>query len=79
METTVTKRSNQKLFDIENFISFLEEEKLKGATHLKFYFSRDPLWAFEWVETIKIEPDPETDKQKIERLEKELEGLKNES
>lgn len=76
METTVTKTKNERRFDIERFISFLYLEKQKGATHLKFSVSSDPLWRFEWVETVKVEPDPETDKQKIERLENELEGLK---
>lgn len=77
METTITKIKNERGFEINHFIEFLKVEASKGATHLKFSVSSDPLWRFEWVETLKFEDAPETLMQKLTRLENELLKLRS--
>lgn len=76
MEQTITKTRNERKFRIDRFIEFLEQEKAKGATHLKFWVTPDPMWRFEWVETFRIKSDQEIKQEEITKLENRLKELK---
>lgn len=76
MEKQITLTTNAKNFYIDSFIKFLQEEKLKGATHLKFWVANDPVYRFEWVETFSIKSEEEIKQEKIKELENELQKLK---
>ena len=75
-EIQVSSQANANSFEIEAFITFLNEQKLKGATNVRFYWSKDPMWPFEWVETFKLKTESEIKAGEIKDLEDRLTRLK---
>lgn len=75
-ETQISLQANPNSFEIDAFIAHLKEQKIKGATNVRFYWSKDPQWGFEWVETFKIQTEKELKDKEIKDLEDRLEKLK---
>jgi len=46
---------------IDQLIHFLLSAKEQGATHYRMSWSNDPMWAFKWFETYKVESDDESE------------------
>ena len=76
MEVSISKGKNERNYKIDEFISFLQQQKEKGATHLRFEVANDPMWRFEWLETFRIKSENEIKQEKIKQLETELNNLK---
>jgi acyl carrier protein phosphodiesterase len=77
MEQQISQTKNERSFPINEFIEYLNQQKAKGATHLRFSVSNDPLWRFEWVETFKTKSEVELRQERITVLKTELDQLNN--
>lgn len=75
-EVKLSSIENPKNFEIDLFIKFLEEQKTKGATHVKFWWSGDKMWPFEWVETFMIKSAEQLKQEEIKELEDKINKLK---
>lgn len=63
-------------YSIDNFIKLLEHAKQQGATNFKFRTSGDKMWPFEWITFFKEISDTDVKKEKIDKLQQEIDRLK---
>jgi uncharacterized protein with ACT and thioredoxin-like domain len=74
---TISINEGDKVGRIDDLIKFLVNSKNNGATHYQMTWSKDPNWAFKWIETYKVKSDQELNDERIKELEAELAKLKN--
>ena len=66
----LTQQKAQSEYEIDSLIKFLNLQKSRGATHCRWWWSKDPMWGFEWFETFRkftedeIKADHKADLQK---------------
>ncbi len=72
----ITSTKGDKEGRIDDLIDFLVSEKQKGATNYQMRWSNDPMWAFKWFETFRIQSDEESNAEAIKKLESKINNLK---
>lgn len=72
----ISQTANEQDYEIDAFIKYLQDQKEKGATHLKFWVTDDPLWRFQWLETFRIKSNEDIRQEKIKKLESDIAKLK---
>lgn len=60
---------------IDNLIQFLEKAKADGATHYEMEWSKDPNWAFKFINCYRYKSDEEVRQEKLSLLKAELKEL----
>lgn len=75
MEQLIQTIAN-KAMSFEELQRQIETYKSKGATHIKFRWSRDRQFPYEWIDFYRIKSEDEIKQEKIKELENRINLLR---